>query len=142
MVQRLHPNSRQILLGVVAALLTWVSHAQARSAALPEDNDISAAIQRSLSGDTMVPHERVQVSTKDGIATLSGTVPHLVAKDRAVWHAEAIKGVCAVVDRLQLQTVRRSDEELSKKFQEVLRLDPATKSLDLDVSVRNGEITF
>ncbi|MGE3561472.1 MAG: BON domain-containing protein [Nitrospira sp.] len=143
MAERMRPNGGQIMLGVLLLnLLAWLTNAHAEPEPLLKDSEISAAIDRSLAGDTMVPHKRIQVSTKDGITTLRGVVPNLVAKDQAVRHAESIKGVRVVVDRLNVRTVRRSDEELSKQVQEALRIDPATKSLNVNVSVQDGRVTI
>lgn len=127
---------------VVSAILAVVVHAQGTSAPLPKDRHITAAINRSLLRDAVIPQKSIQVSTNDGIVTLGGVVPNLIAKDRAVRHAESMRGVRAVVNRLQVQAERRSDEEISKKIQEMLGLDPATKSLRGNVSVRDGQVTF
>ncbi|MDR4468982.1 MAG: BON domain-containing protein [Nitrospira sp.] len=116
--------------------------AQATSASLPKDSDIAAAIDRSLQRDAVVSQEHIHVSVKDGIVTLGGGVPNLIAKDRTVQHAESMKGVRAVVNRLQIQAERRSDEEISNKIQEMLGLDPATRSLRVNVSAREGQVTF
>ena len=143
MAQLAQTIAGRILVGVmVAAFLTWVGNAQATAPSSPKDSDISAAIDRILLRDTVVPQDRIQVSTKDGIVTLEGVVPNLIANGRAVRHAESIKGVRAVVDRINIQTATRLDKELFKKVEEALRVDPTTKSLHVNVSVQDGRITF
>ncbi len=123
-------------------LLAWMSDVQAELAPLLKDGEISAAIDRSLAGDPIVPHDRIQVSATGGIVTLSGVVGNLLAQERAVEHAESIKGVRAVVHRLKVLTVSRPDEELMKNVQEALRVDSATESLNVNVSARDGQITI
>ena len=145
MGQQALPWAGLILVGLfVAALLALIGEAPARAIPIVslKDGEISAAIDRSLVRDAMVPHERIRISTRDGMVTLSGTVPNLMAKDRAVRHAESIKGVRVVIDRLAVETVNRSDEELVQKVQEALRRDPATGSLHVKVSAEEGRITL
>jgi osmotically-inducible protein OsmY len=65
-----------------------------------------------LLNDSGVPAYLIDVSTRDGIVTLSGWVDSLLAKERASEIAATIKGVRAVVNRIAITTVRPDEEIL------------------------------
>jgi len=78
----------------------------------------------------------VDVSTSQGVVTLSGPVSNLLAKERAVRIAASIRGVRGVIDRISVTPVSRSDADVRKDIQAALRQDPATESYRVAASVK------
>ena len=84
----------------------------------------------------------VDVSTSQGIVTLSGSVANLLAKERAVKIAESIRGVRGVIDRITVTPVSRPDEDIRKDILTALKQDPATESYQVAVSVQDAVATL
>jgi osmotically-inducible protein OsmY len=106
------------------------------------DSGITAAVEGGLAFEKGVFPNDVDVSTSQGIVTLSGAVNNLLAKERAVKMAESIRGVRGVIDRTTVTPVSRSDADTRKDIQAALRLDPATESYRVTVSVQNAVATL
>lgn len=106
------------------------------------DTDVTFAVERALFRDPFVPANDIDVTTAAGVVTLTGTVEDLLARDRAVRLAEAIRGVRSVVNRISVEPSSRTDSEIAKDVSAALLLDPATDSYEIDVAVRNGTVTL
>lgn len=104
------------------------------------DADITAALARALSGDRALSGAVVHVSTWQGIVELSGTTPSLLARERATLHAEMLRGVRSVVDRLVVEHTRVADGGLARDVRQALEDDPATASAELRVEARDGVV--
>jgi osmotically-inducible protein OsmY len=92
--------------------------------------------------DPGVSANNVDIETTDGIVEFTGTVSHLLAKERAERLAETVKGVRAVINKLKVMPVTRSDEALKEDIQQALSSNPVTESQDVDVFVRQGVATL
>lgn len=64
------------------------------------DTSVAGALEAKLAGDAQLKGAGIQVSARDGIVMLQGTVPNQAAKQRAVTMARRTEGVVQVVDRL------------------------------------------
>lgn len=106
------------------------------------DRDITLAIETDLAVDDAVQAHRVDVTTKQGIVTLSGSVDNILAKSRALERAMAIKGVRSVVNRIAVDAPERPDGDVRQDVKSALRADPATDSYELDVAVADGDVTL
>ncbi len=101
--------------------------------------EITSAINTRLITERMIKAHNIDVSTVDGIVTLTGEVNHILAEDRAVRIANSIKGVRAVVNQLHVRPMPdREDSSIKSDIKQTLLLDPATESFDIDVTVNNG----
>jgi hyperosmotically inducible protein len=65
-----------------------------------EDTSVESALKAKLAGDAQVKASGIQVTARNGIVMLQGTVPSAAAKQRAVNLARETEGVVQVVDRL------------------------------------------
>jgi osmotically-inducible protein OsmY len=143
--------------GFVAALVachkdssTSEVTATAASVALPEakkpaalpDADISQAIQRHFQDEGVLRAEHVQVAVAQGIASLSGSVSSLLAKERAVRVTETIKGVRSIVDQLAVVPVARTDQQLKADVTSALQHDSASRPYTLGVAAKDGRVTL
>jgi len=106
------------------------------------DREITRAIERGYMRDEFVPFDPIAVHTEAGIVTLTGQVPTLLAKEQAQRLAETIKGVRAVVNRIEVNPKVRPDEELKQDIERALLISPATTSSGISVSVENGITTL
>ena len=106
------------------------------------DSGITSAVEDGLIREKGVFPNDVDVSTSQGIVTLSGSVDNLLAKERAVKIAESIRGVRGVIDRIAVTPVSRSDEDIRKDILTALLQDPATESYQVAVSVQAAVATL
>ncbi len=68
-----------------------------------DDATITTKVKTKFLGDTGVPGLKIDVDTKAGVVTLTGTVPTAAEKQRAVELAKATDGVKSVVDRIKVE---------------------------------------
>ncbi len=108
----------------------------------PADKDITFAVKMELLNDEAVPSHLIDVTTDQGIVTLSGSVESILASDRATTIAEMVKGVRSVVNEIEVKPVARSDSEIKSDVKQALLEDPATDSYEIDVDVTNANVTL
>ena len=107
------------------------------------DIDITQAIESELMGDDAVDANLVDIQTQQGVVTLTGSVNHLLAKERTEKIAENVIGVRAVINRIDVKTrLFTNDSELIKATEYALFLDPATDSYEIAVAVHKGVVTL
>lgn len=106
------------------------------------DADIAQVIQRQFQEDSLLHSEHVQVTVAQGIASLSGSVSNLLAKNRAVPIAEMIKGVRTVVDQITLNPIARTDQTIESDVAKALHDDVATRGCKIGVAVKDGAVTL
>jgi osmotically-inducible protein OsmY len=106
------------------------------------DTAITAAVEGGFEMDRGILPNDVDVSTSQGIVSLSGSVDNILAKERAVMAAASIKGVRGVIDTVTVTPVSRSDEDLLTDIQAALKQDPATESYKTSVSVQDADVTL
>jgi osmotically-inducible protein OsmY len=106
------------------------------------DSGITAVVERELRLEKGVSPDLIDVSTSEGIVTLSGSAANLLAKERAVRIAESLRGVRGVIDRITVTPVSRPDEDVRKDILTALKQDPATESYQVAVSVGDAVATL
>ena len=73
-----------------------------RTSALVGEAALTAKIKSKMALDDIVEARRVDVTTRDHIVTLSGTVRSVLEHDRALQLAKETDGVTQVIDRLKV----------------------------------------
>jgi osmotically-inducible protein OsmY len=114
-------------------------------AALPEvtDQRIVYAIEHEMLDDDGVDVNRIEVSATDGIVMLTGTVEHILAKQRATAIAEGTVGVRSVVNRIDVEPdVAVDDAALARAVTDALYLNPATERYEVEVAAESGAVTL
>ena len=107
------------------------------------DTTVADQVEDELIMDPAVPASQIDVSSREGIVTLEGTVDNLLAKTRAVNVAETVKGVRGVVNTLQVTpSPARSDGAIEKDVRQALLDDPATESYEVAVAVEDNVVTL
>ena len=107
------------------------------------DIDITLAIESELMNDGAVDANLMDIQTQQGVVTLTGSVDHILAKERAEKIAENIVGVRAIVNRIDIMPrLFSTDIELQKAVENALLINPATDSYEVAVTVQKGVITL
>ena len=126
-------NTTPILIIAVALLLP-----AALMAAQLTDTRVADWVADELMMDPAVPSFQIDVSTNDGMVTLSGSVDNALARKRAAAVAETVKGVRGVVNNIAVVPPRPiSDDDIETDVHQALTNDSATEAYEVDVSVED-----
>ena len=137
--------------GIVAALLLGLSLAappfagdEARAAVRElTDANIMESVEKELIMDPAVILNNIDVAVNQGIVSLTGTVDNILARERATRVAETVRGVRAVVNRIDVKpVVPRSDTDIARDVEDALLTDSATESYEVRVAVNDGIVTL
>jgi osmotically-inducible protein OsmY len=125
------------LMALSTVLAAWMLLNEPASAARAfEDATITNAVEKELISDHVVPFDRIDVMTTNGIVTLTGRVGNILARERAVKIARIVKGVKSVVDRIEMvPTFARSDKEIEADIKEAFLFNPSTEIYEISVQV-------
>ena len=80
-----------------------VENAGGKVSAALDDAGITAQVSAGLVKDPDLSAIKINVDTKSGVVTLSGTAPTAMAKDRATDIAKAVQGVSTVQNQLMVK---------------------------------------
>lgn len=108
------------------------------------DADIKDDVIEELKWTPDVVETDIGVSVKDGIVTLSGTVPRYSEKWAAEKAAQRVKGVKAIVEEMKVKlagSLNRSDEDIARSITNALEWH-ANLPKDLKVKVEAGWVTL
>ncbi len=105
------------------------------------DATIVRVMRRQLGSDAVTAGQIPQVECDRGVVTLSGEVPSVLVKERAVAVAHVVRGVRVVVDELDVSVRPRPDYELETYALAVLARDPVTARARLSVRARQGVLS-
>jgi len=130
-----------ILLPVIV-ITTLIVTGGAAPAEEINDIDITLEVRRRLQNDDGVSSEGIEVSAKNGIVTLKGSVEHLLARDRAVDIVATIKGIRSVINLLDVAPVARTDDQIRADVMLALLDNPATDLIEIDIAVSDGRVTL
>lgn len=108
-----------------------------------DDQEIADAIEDEYILDRVVDVNKIDVNVNEGIVELTGTVNNSMAKDRATYIAELVKGVRAVSNRIEVRpSVFRTDDEISNDVKHALHMDPAANSYEVQISVKDNIVVL
>jgi len=110
------------------------------AAAQSVDATTQSAVVAELQKDKKLDPARVQVSVKDGIVALSGSVDNVLSKERATRIAEAVRHVRTVDNRLAVSPESRPDAEIERDVGRALLYNAATARLPIAASVHNAVV--
>jgi osmotically-inducible protein OsmY len=106
------------------------------------DDDVTRAVRSELEQDGGVVATAIQVSTNAGVVELTGKTADLLSKERATRLAQAVRGVIAVSNRVEVQPAVVADEQLAAHVQNALVFNPTTDSLDMTTEAKAGVVTL
>src|SRR5665213_373408 len=108
------------------------------------NQDLRDEVLTELDLDPSVASEHVAVTAEGGVVTLSGTVPTFFEKWAAEGAAKRVKGVKAVVERLDVDLVsghQRDDADIARAVVDALAWD-VTLPPTIQAMVRDGHVTL
>jgi osmotically-inducible protein OsmY len=106
------------------------------------DRGVTLFVETVLMREESVSWHLIDVHTKEGIVTLSGSVDNILAKERAASIAGRVKGVRSVLNNLTVEPVPRSDGEVYEDMMRALLEDPATEVYEVSPQVKDGVVTL
>ena len=109
------------------------------------DERIVAILKRELASDSLpspVSHTAIGVDSVRGVVTLTASVPSRLTKQRAVEIARIVRGVRAVVDRIEVEPQPKPDYEVDFLVAGALAHDPVTANQGIAASARQARVTL
>jgi osmotically-inducible protein OsmY len=120
---------------------------RAEPAALPAvehgaaaDATIVQVLTRELHNDPATAQAGIGADSAKGIVTLRGSVPARLAKDRAIAIARVVRGIRAIIDRIDVTPEPRPDYELESMVARELSGDTAVRGEHIQVRARSGVV--
>jgi hyperosmotically inducible periplasmic protein len=103
------------------------------------DQGLAREIKSRLRSDHFIPAYKVNVTSYEGVVTLSGSVGTLQAADRAAQLAQTIPGVRRVNNQITVVLPARSDQDIHDQIVAYFQHDPALNSYpQIKVQVKKG----
>ncbi|GAA4385884.1 BON domain-containing protein [Hymenobacter koreensis] len=105
------------------------------------DSDITAAVEQLFRLRKGVGANHIQVATQAGVVLLTGFTENLLARERAADIALAVRGVCGVVNQLEVKPPDVPDARLQHDVNQALQHDPAVCHYPVSCRVHSGTVT-
>jgi hyperosmotically inducible protein len=86
---------------VLVAASAWATSSTSTTSAM--DNTITSKVQAKLAGDSPDMAQQIQVSTHEGVVTLSGYAASGLAENKAMQDAKQVAGVNSVENRMRVR---------------------------------------
>jgi len=109
------------------------------------DLDLNREVKEALDWEPALDARAISVSIKDGIVTLTGSVPSYPEKHVAEKAAGLVRGVKAVACELAVALPafnNRSDQEIARAAADALAWNTLLRNTKIQVFVDNGRITL
>lgn len=127
-----------LMIFMLAVLLGLPAAATATMLPRANDEDIAAWVRAALQEDPRVYSADLQVTSADGVVTISGTVWNLAERRYALREAKKIRGVRAVIDQIEVAPEARADDTIRGDIARRLADDPDLPADRIAVSVTDG----
>jgi osmotically-inducible protein OsmY len=108
------------------------------------DAQLKSDVLVELQWDPTVTSKDINFATKDGVVTLSGTVPHFAEKWAAERVAQRVEGVKAIAEEMEVHLIgnhKRNDTEIAKAVVDALAWHVWVPS-HVQAVVTNGWVTL
>ena len=129
-------------IGAALLVLVVVALSSLALAADISDSDITYWVKDALYRDARVESYDINVSTKDSIVTLSGSVDNLTAKKYADIEAKKIDGVLGVINKIAVSPAWRSDTDIRNAVRRRILNSTIIKSEVITVTCMDGKVTL
>lgn len=110
--------------------------------AASDDTQLASSIRGALLADPVVPHERIELIVRDGVATLGGKVDYAYQRRAAADSARRIYGVKAVHDNILVERPRQTDADMRREIESAMvrRIPAAARRIHIEV--KDGVVTL
>jgi len=105
------------------------------------DEQLQTDVMHELKWDPSIAHEHVGVAVTEGIVTLSGAVPSFLEKSLAEKAAQRVRGVKAVVEKIEVKipgSYHRDDQDIAKAILDQFRWHSQVPDELVKASVEKG----
>ena len=135
----------------IASLLGIAAFVFVMAACSQSDPGITTAVKTKLAADDTVKAYKIDVDTKEGVVTLTGSVDKAEAKTRAVEVARSTKGVVSVTDQLTVAppsvatsgvSEALTDPAITASVKTQLLADPFSPGTKIDVDTAQSVVTL
>jgi len=107
-----------------------------------EDADIAADVRHALQWDVSVPDEKIQSTVMNGFVTLTGRVESASQRDDAARAVANLAGVRGVENRITVDRVSVSPEEIRAAIQKALERHADREVSRIQIEVEGGRVTL
>jgi osmotically-inducible protein OsmY len=110
-----------------------------------KDTELQKDVMNEFQWDPSVHPEAIGVAVKDGVVTLSGTVPTYAEKLAAERAAKRVRGVKAVAEDIEVKlasSLKRNDTDIARAAVDALAWDVEVPHEKLKLKVEDGWITL
>ena len=104
----------------------------------PIDRETEDNIRKLLNRELSVSADNIMIAVEKGQVTLSGTVDHLLAKERAARLAQRVPGVEGVNNDIELIDIKIGNEELKRNIRRALKDNEVTADAKISMNVHDG----
>ena len=111
-------------------------------AANPTDSEITFWVKDALAQDARINSYAIDVTTKKGIVTLSGTLDNLAGQKYALLETEKIEGVVGVINEMVVLPRIHSDTDIWNAVHRRILNSTAIKSEGILVTCVEGKVTL
>lgn len=109
------------------------------------DQKLQHDVEQALKWEPLLVNTEIGVIARDGVITLIGSVDSY-AKKRVAEHAtKTVKGVKAVIEKMEVNFAingKKSDSTLTKEVLDALKFNPLVPEDQIQVQVENGWVTL
>jgi osmotically-inducible protein OsmY len=105
------------------------------------DPEIARDVIEAMRLDMGVPDDRLKVGIRDALVTLEGNVDWHYQREAAESCARRVKGVCGVINKIELKP-KVSTTEVKAKIEDALRRSAEVDAQKITVSAQDGAVTL
>jgi osmotically-inducible protein OsmY len=112
---------------------------------MKKNEDLQKDVQDAIKWEPLLHAAEIGVIAEDGIVTLTGVVDSYAKKTEAEHAAKTVKGVKAIVEKIEVDygnLGKKQDVELAKEVVESFKWDWAIPSDKIKVKVEKGWVTL
>ena len=122
-------------LALGAAVLIALAGSGAAASPFDRDGEIERAVEERIDGDPDLARLPLDVTVEEGRALVEGRVRGLAERRRAILEVGRVHGVIEVIDAIEVEVPRRSDESVRADLEALVRdrLKLGSSSLRFDV---------
>lgn len=106
------------------------------------DIEISVAARKALEWDSLIPHERIQITVSNGWVALEGEVDLLRERVDAESIVRRLAGVRGVYNQIALNSSEANTENVREAIEEELKKRARLEAERIKVSLNDGTVTL